>query len=419
MMMRAGRRVVMALLGLVALTAGACGSTSTSAGGHTPIKVGFLLPLTGVVAANGLSEEDGFKLGLRDFGSNVDGHPIQVTYADTQNDPNIALTQARRLVESQGVDIVEGPLAANEIAAVSPYLGARGVPTDDLSMCSAQQLDNYPKFGNAFSSGWACNQPAIMGATWAASVKHWKHITIVALDFSFGWLVAGGFAAAFRKEGGVIDRFIWNPITATDFSPYVTQIPSNTEAVYAIESGQTAVRFTQAYAQFGLRGKIPLFGITQLTDYSVLPSESASDVLGLWTSAQYCDGIDTPQNQKFAQEYHQQYGTWPGYYSDAGYTKARLLIAALKKLGGNVSNKKAVAATMRTTPIVSSRGPVRLSGSPAYSPIQNIYICQVEQVGGDLRNVPIKTYLNVPPWGTLSEQQWLAEFRHDSAARPV
>ncbi|HLH68590.1 MAG TPA: penicillin-binding protein activator [Candidatus Dormibacteraeota bacterium] len=403
-------------LGLVA----ACGGASNQGGASaSPIKVGYEVPLTGNFASNGRDEENGFKLGLKDFGDVVDGHKIVPIFADTAADPNQALSVAHQLVENQGVQIFEGPLAANEIAAVAAYLGPRGIPTDDLSMCSAIQLDYYVKFNNGLSSGWACNQPAIMAAEWAYNDMHWRHIVTVGQDFAFGWLVDGGFAAAFKQLGGTIDKMIWFPNTTLDFSPYVSQIPTNVDAVYAEVSGQVAVRFTQAYLQFGLRNKVPLFGITQMTDYSALPSEEPAAVLGLHTGAQYCDGIQSPQNQKFANEYKAAYGTYPGYYSDAGYTKARLLVAALKRLHGDVSNKKAVIQAMRTTPIVSARGPVKLSGPPAYSPIQNIYICQVEQVNGELRNVPIKTYKNVPPWGILPESKWIEEFRHDSAARPT
>ena len=413
-------RACLAALDVLATVATACGSGSASSGAQdrSPIKVGFLVPLTGPVSGNAKAEQQGFNLGLKDFGTSVNGRSIAVSYADTQNDPTVALSQARQLVENQGVDIMEGPLASNEIAAVATYLGPRGIPTDDLAMCSSQQLDLYSKFGVGFSSGWACNQPSLMGGQYAAKDLHWKHVTIVALDFSFGWLNAGAFADAFRANGGTVDKFIWNPITAADMSPYVSQIPQSTDGVYVVESGVTAIRFTDAYREFGLKGKIPALGITQLTDYSALPAEQAASILGLQTNAQYCDGISTPYNIKLVDEYHAQYNTYPGYYSDAGYTKARLLVAALKKLNGVTSNKKAVATAMRSTPIVAARGPVRLSGAPAFAPIQNIYICEVKQVGNVLHNVPIKTYLSVKPWGTFSQSTWETHFRSYSTGRP-
>jgi len=43
----------------------------------------------------------------------------------------------------------------------------------------------------------------------------------------------------------------------------------------------------------------------------------------------------------------------------------------------------------------------------------------VKQVGSDLRNVPIKTYTNVQPWGTLTEEKWRESFKKYSAGRPT
>ena len=63
----------------VALALAACGSSGSSGatasgGSSSPVRVGYLLPLTGVFTSNGTSEEDGFKLGLTTFGTSVDGH---------------------------------------------------------------------------------------------------------------------------------------------------------------------------------------------------------------------------------------------------------------------------------------------------------------------------------------------------------
>lgn len=405
--------VLGAALLLLAACGGAAGGTSSG-----PIKVGYIVPLTGNFASNGKDEQNGFQLGLRDFGDTVNGRKIQPVFVDGQADPNVGLQAARQLVENQHIDVLEGPLAANVIAAVDAYILPQGIPTDDLSACSAVQLDDYVRSKNGVDSGWVCNQPATQAAEWAYNDMHWRHIVTAGQDFAFGWEVNGGFATAFKKLGGTIDKMIWFPNSTLDFSPYVSQIPRNTDAVYAEVSGQVAVRFTQAYQQFGLRSTLPLFGITQLTDQSALPAEDPATALGLHIGAQYCDGIQTPENQKFANEYKAQYGHYPAYYSDAGYTKARLLVEALKKVKGNTSDRKSLINAMRTTPIQSARGPVKLSGAPAFSPTQNIYICEVKRVNNELRNVPIKTYSNVPPWGPLTEKEWESAFRHDSAARP-
>ena len=376
----------------------------------------FELPLTGTFAANGKNQQNGFELGLDTFGREVNGHPIEVRYVDTKGDPATALTSARKIVQD-GVSVFEGPLVSSESAAVTPYLAGQKVPVDDLTLCSEIQLDSWQKTPNGFSSGWSCDQPAMMAAKWAYEDKGWRRVTIAAQDFSFGWEVAGGFKTAFEKLGGKIDRNIWVPLNATDVSSYVSQIPADTDAVYAEMSGVFAIRFTDAYKSFGLTGKTPLIGITQLTDQSVLPQQNAAAVTGVLTSAQYCDGIDTPENTKFVDAYKAKYNLFPGYYSDAGYVKAQILVEAMKTLDGDASDNEAVAKALQSVKFIAPRGPVAISGKTR-SPIQNVYICEVKMVEGALRNVPIKTYEDVKPEGPLDYAVWEEHFRHDSKARP-
>jgi branched-chain amino acid transport system substrate-binding protein len=398
--------------------AAACSSTGQGGGSAntTPVKVGFILSLTGTFAANGKNEQNGWNLAVRQLGNKVNGHPIQTTFADDQTDPNVALSDARTLVEQDGVNLLEGPIPANADGAVSGYASPLGIPIDDLAMCSSQQVNSYKTFGNAYASGWSCDQPDIMLGRWAYQ-QGYRHIATIGLDYAFGWISTGAFIKAFTDAGGTIDKRIWAPITTSDFTPFVTDLPRNEDAVFALMAGAASVRFTNAYKQLGFVGKTPLIGNTTLTDYSALPAEDPAAVQGVRIAAQYCDGINTPANQKFANYYHAIYGVWPGYYSDAGYTKYTLLVNALKKLNGDASDKKKLISTLKATQITAPRGPVTLNTS-TWTPNQNTYICEVQRVAGSLRNVPIKTYTNVKPWGTFSQSEWLSLFLKDAAGRP-
>jgi branched-chain amino acid transport system substrate-binding protein len=410
-----------ALAVAIVLAAAACSGSSQGGGGTTtssaPVKVGFILSLTGTFAANGKNEQNGWNLAVKELGGSVKGHKIQTTFADDQTDPNVALSDARALVEQNGVNMLEGPIPANAIGAVAGYAGPHGIPTDDIAVCSGQQITNYKAFGNAYASDWNCDQPDLMLGQWAYD-QGYRHISTVALDYAFGWISTGAFIASFKKAGGTIDKQIWAPITTSDFTPFLTELPKTDDAVFALMAGAASVRFTQTYKQLGFVGKVPLIGNTTLTDYSALPAEDPTAVQGVRIAAQYCDGISSPQNTKFANDYHAAYGVWPGYYSDAGYTKYRLLVSALQKLNGDASNRKKLVKTLKSTPIVAPRGPVTLN-SATWSPNENIYICEVQRVGADLRNVPIKTYKNVPPWGKFGQSEWQALFTKNAAGRPT
>jgi branched-chain amino acid transport system substrate-binding protein len=424
---RAGRRGTRRWAAAVALVAcaglaAACGSGSSnssagSSSSHTPVKVGYLLPLTGVFTRNGTSELDGFKLGLARFGTSVDGHPIQVTYDDDQGLPAVSLSDARQLVTSVHVQAIEGPLVSSAIAAVAPYVLAHGIPEDDLYLASPAQSAAYTRFGTGLTSDWDGFAPTTVGGRWAYDAMHWRHVTTVGLDISYGWQGVAGFAAQFTKLGGKVDKMIWVPSTSVDMSSFVSAIPASTQAVFVVLSGAQAANFVNDYQAFGLKKHIPLMGITTLTDQAALPAEKPSAAAGVYTDSQYCDANPSAVNQAFANAYHSAYGVYPSYYSEAGYTKAEILVDALKSLHGDVTSAKALGSAMRAVTITAPRGPVSLS-KVTWSPIEDEYICKVESVGGTMRNVPVLTVTAVPPWGTLSPAEWTPLFAKTSVSPP-
>jgi len=410
----------MLMVAATALAAAACSSsssTSASSSAAAPVIVGFEAPFTGTAAAPAKQEQEGWNLGLKVYGDTVDGHKIVTYFEDTTGNPTIALSDARSLVLQKHIEIMEGPLLASEDAAVAPFLASYDIPTDNLAVCGQTQIVDDAKYGNAMASGWLCDQPDIVAADYLYSLGY-RHVTVVANDYAFGWLTAGGFMTQFTRLGGKIDKVLYPPLTTVDFSPYVTAIPKNTQAVFAEVVGAGAIDFTKAYAQYGLRPGIPLYGNPLLFDYSVLPGEVPSDVLGDEQISQYCDGINTPVNNRFVTLFKQAYGTRPGYYAEAAYVHAELVVEALKRLHGDATNPKAVIAAMKSTPITAPRGPVTLNLT-VDAPTQNIYVCKVENVNGTLEDVPIKTYPNVLPWGTLPYAVWQKEYATDSTGAPA
>ena len=345
---RSARYGTLTLLLAAALALAACssgssggsGGSSSSASANSPIAIGYEVPLTGTAAVAGKQEQEGWNLGLKVFGAVVNGHHIVTYFEDTGGDPTVALSDARSLVQQKHIQLMMGPLLASEDAAVAPYLGTQRVPTDNLAICGATQLAFDAKYGNALSSGWMCDQPDIIAADYLYQDLGYRHVTVLANDYAFGWLSAGGFIKRFTMLGGKIDKVLWPPLTAADYSPYVSAIPKNTQAVYAETVGSGSIAFTKAYAQFGLRNKIPLYAVTNVFDYSVLPGEVPADVMGDEMAAQYCDGINTPANNKFVSLFSQTYHTRPGYYAEAAYVHAELAVAALKSLHGNATEPR-------------------------------------------------------------------------------
>lgn len=64
-----------------------------------PLKVGLLLPVTGVQAANGKDMVNGFQLFLDEQGGKLAGREVKVIIEDDESKPATGLTKLRDMVE--------------------------------------------------------------------------------------------------------------------------------------------------------------------------------------------------------------------------------------------------------------------------------------------------------------------------------
>ncbi len=76
-----------------------------------PLKIGLMTDLTGALQIYGVELQNGFMLGLEyatDGTMEVAGRPIEVVVRDYANDADLAATQARELLEVEGVEVLVG-----------------------------------------------------------------------------------------------------------------------------------------------------------------------------------------------------------------------------------------------------------------------------------------------------------------------
>ncbi len=87
-----------------------------------PIKVGVLLPYTGVNALAAKLVNDGIELYFDEIGRKAGGRAIQLVKEDTELTPTVGLTKVRRLVEEHKVNFVIGPLSSAVGLAIHDYI---------------------------------------------------------------------------------------------------------------------------------------------------------------------------------------------------------------------------------------------------------------------------------------------------------
>jgi branched-chain amino acid transport system substrate-binding protein len=272
---------------------------------QTPVKVGFITPLTGVYAALGADLRDGFLLYWSHVGSKAGGRPVEIIVEDKgSNKADDALTKARKLVEKDGVHILAGVISTPVAVALREYSHNNKVPLI-VANAGADAITQKLRSPYVFRSSFSNSDSSHPLGDWAYK-QGYRRMVLMAADYGAGYENTGGIARTFTEAGGKIVQEIYSQLGTADFAPYISYIDRNADVVAVFYAGADALRFVSQYAEYGLQGKIPLIGKGFLVDEVLLPKQ-ADAAAGIVTSLQWSAALDSPQNKKFVAAYESKY----------------------------------------------------------------------------------------------------------------
>jgi branched-chain amino acid transport system substrate-binding protein len=392
--------------GAVSEAASDTGGGDGGGGGGDTIRIGFIAPLTGTVAAPGTDMRKGWEFYWEQHGTEVAGRQVESFIEDDTGDPAVALNRVQRMVGEQDVQMVVGPVLANVALAVAEYLVGEGVPSiqavaaaDDLTQREFDPL--VLRLGATTSS-----QPSHPAGEWAYEQGHRTAVTICP-DYAFGHESCGGFARTFKDAGGEVVEQLWNPLGTQDFSSYMAQIQAqNPDIVYVGQTGGDAVRFVKAWSDFGLKDQLEFLGNSTITEQAVLRG-MGPEALGLKSFSYYAEGREEAPTQEFIEAYSEaNNGEIPSLYSAGAYTAAQWITQAIEEVDGDLSDIDAFVEAARSISLETPLGPMRLD--EYNNPIYNAYLREVvERDDGTKWNVPLETYEEVSQFWTYDPQEYL------------
>lgn len=396
------RRQVLGMLGGAA--AGAAAGRRVRAAEKGPIRVGFLAPLTGPFAQLGKDMWDGFRLYFDEVTMQAAGRRIELLIEDSWVEPAEALTKLRKLVEKDRVHVASGGLTTPTAYALQGYVDAQRVPFVVPISCADDLTQR--KIGKWYiRSGWTCSQTTHPFGEYAYRVLGYRKVAALNFDLGSGYESLGGFQRVFEEHGGQIIQKLWTPLTVADFAPYLAQIKREADAVFAFVAGSAALRLGKQYAEYGLKGRIPLIGQGMLMDETSLLS-MGDEAVGVVTALHYSEALDNPANKRFKAAFEKLTGRIASYYSANCYTAARWIVEGLKAVGGDAENRDRYLAALKVVEVSDDpRGPMKLDRWGCA--VQNIYIRRVERIGGRLQNSVIHTYPNVSQFWTYNPEEFL------------
>ena len=360
------------------------------------VRIGFVGPLSGPFASAGEDMRRGFRLYLDRHEGRLGGRQVNVVEVDEGAGPETGVPAIRRLLTRDRVVATVGIVnSAVALGAHQSFVDAR-VPliiatagANDLTGPRGSEYIWRTSFANADYNDafgrWLATQPPIPGG-----------VFLLAAEYVAGHEQLTAFKKAFIAGGGKIAGEQYSPFgTTQDFQPYLTQVrASGAGAVYAFYAGQDAIGFVRQYKDFGLAGRIPLYGPGFLTEGPMLIAQGAA-ADGIMTIFNYSSELDTPVNRDFVESYETANDALPTAFSVQAYDAAAVLDAALAEVDGSVTGAALVAALPKVGEIDSPRGTWRFT--PRRNPYQHLYLRQVRREGDQYVNAVLADLGPVDP----------------------
>jgi branched-chain amino acid transport system substrate-binding protein len=240
-------------LSLLAATLGTASAFAQQAG---TIKLGLLVPLTGPLATPG---QDSFKLFWDQVGNTAGGRKVEYVIADTTCNPDQAITQARRLVHQEKVQIMIGPLCGHEGPAVAQVSKETGVPLV-MDTAGADNVTKWDRIPTVVRTAVSASQIGHPFGEYLYKELGARNVTFIGQDYTWGHEVTLGAVETFRRAGGKVAKILWNPIGTKDYGPTVASIAPDSDAVVAVVVGADRIRLFEAWFGFGMEKKVKIYG---------------------------------------------------------------------------------------------------------------------------------------------------------------
>lgn len=358
----------------------------------TPIKIGLVAVQTGPAAALGTQLRDGWMLGVRQLNNQLGGRAVETIVIDDELRPDVAVTKVRAALERDKVDFIVGVVFSNILGAI-----IRPVTETNTFLISTNA-------GPSTLAGRGCNPfffttsynndqvHSVMGQV--AQDAGYRRVFVLTPNYQAGRDAVAGFKSRF--QGTVVDE-VYVPLTQLDFSAELVKIASlRPDAIFTFMPGGLGVNLVRQYRQAGL-ANIPFLS-TFTVDEATLPAQGEA-ALGFYSAASWAPNMDVPANRAFVRDFEAAFNYVPATYAAQSFDAANLLNAAVRRVGGNLTDKNALRAAIAAADFQSVRGPFRF-GTNGY-PVQDFWQLQVaRRPDGKFQTETVRKVLeaNVDPW---------------------
>jgi branched-chain amino acid transport system substrate-binding protein len=345
----------------LSVAAGMAASIAVSAAGAQELRIGFLTNSTGSGGQQGLHQRNGWELGLehegwRKNGDKLGGVPMRLVYGDDQAKPDAGLKEIDKMLSVEKVHMVAGYMWSNVLmASRQRMVDARRIFMSTIPGASPLAgTECTPLFVNLAQN----NDLNAEALGQLATADRIKSVYVLVPNYQGGKDIASGFRTGYR--GGTIIGQSAFKLGEADFQADISKArAAKPEAVVFFGPGAMGISFVKQWAAAGAGKDIKLYTVLTI-DWLTLPpmgdAALGAVIAGFW-DPESRDAI----NQRFVKDYIAKHNHMPSRSAATNYDAARLVAAAVRRIGGKVDDIPAFAKALRHTESPSVRGRIAFS----------------------------------------------------------
>jgi branched-chain amino acid transport system substrate-binding protein len=363
----------------VAATAVAAGLAMTQAASAQEVKVGVILPYTGVGAELAQQIDRGMELYLKLNADQVKPYTITLVKRDSKApDGAAAKIAAQELLTQDKVDVLAGWVYSPDAIASAPVVNAGKKLAVIMNAATSFITNLSGDYVRTSFTMW--HSSYALGAA-AAKELHAKTAVVAYTDYPPGKDSLEAFKNAFEANGGhVIDAIpAGGPGAVPDFTPFFQRAKDEKPDVLFVfvPAGDHATAVVKTYGALGMAAAgIKLIGPGDIVQDIKLQGMGDAAV-GLITMHHYNADLDNPQNKKFVAAWKAAYGadSTPDFTAVGGYDGMAAIVHAVQATKGKMDGDDAVKSLLGWK-FNSPQGPIMIDPETR-DIIMNEYLSEV------------------------------------------
>jgi branched-chain amino acid transport system substrate-binding protein len=305
------------------------GPAVISARGETPIKLGMVNPLTGILSALAQSEVEGAKFAVDNLNKSggILGREVQLLVEDSANDVGTGVQKTRKLIDRDNVTVILGDVNSGIAYAMSQVTNGKGVfhivpggHTDPITGKDCKW--NVFRICNTTSMDASAITPQLV----KRFGRRWFFITP---DYAYGHSLQEAFVRNLKKSSGEFEGDML-PINTSDFSATLIKAKAYKPNVLLNNMGGLAqIDCMKQFVQFGMTQEMALGGaLYELESILAVPPVAQT---GWWTMEWWWEQPQVPEVGQFVDEFRKAIKKTPSARHWFGYVAVHSVKLAAEK----------------------------------------------------------------------------------------